>query len=183
MKRTLVFALLACAGIACTQPSDPLEYVDPFIGTGFHGHTFPGAATPFGMVQLSPSNDFSSWKRCAGYHYDDDVIKGFAHTHISGAGRLGCLRRLPLRRPDHRRILAYPPERYGMRRPGRHPLPPHHPRGGGARRRLPGAALHLLARQGDGLVRLLLGRTARRGADGRADCRTPMRSTATARGA
>lgn len=54
MKRTLAFALLACAGIACTQPSDPLEYVDPFIGTGFHGHTFPGAATPFGMVQLSP---------------------------------------------------------------------------------------------------------------------------------
>ena len=89
MKRTLVFALLACAGIACTQPSDPLEYVDPFIGTGFHGHTFPGAATPFGMVQLSPSNDFSSWKRCAGYHYDDDVIKGFAHTHISGAGLSG----------------------------------------------------------------------------------------------
>ena len=86
MKRTLVFALLACAGIACTQPSDPLEYVDPFIGTGFHGHTFPGAATPFGMVQLSPDTRSGDWDACAGYHYDDRTIDGFSHTHLSGTG-------------------------------------------------------------------------------------------------
>lgn len=86
MKRTLVFALLACAGIACTQSSDPLEYVDPFIGTGFHGHTFPGAATPFGMVQLSPDTRSGDWDACAGYHYDDRTIDGFSHTHLSGTG-------------------------------------------------------------------------------------------------
>lgn len=86
MKRTLAFALLACAGIACTQPSDPLEYVDPFIGTGFHGHTFPGAATPFGMVQLSPDTRSGDWDACAGYHYDDRTIDGFSHTHLSGTG-------------------------------------------------------------------------------------------------
>ncbi len=86
MKRTLVFALLAYAGIACTQPSDPLEYVDPFIGTGFHGHTFPGAATPFGMVQLSPDTRSGDWDACAGYHYDDRTIDGFSHTHLSGTG-------------------------------------------------------------------------------------------------
>ena len=53
MIRNLTCMLLACAGTACTQPSDPIGYVDPFIGTGFHGHTYPGAATPFGMVFLS----------------------------------------------------------------------------------------------------------------------------------
>ena len=54
MMRTLILAFAALAGAACARSSDPLEYVDPFIGTGFHGHTYPGAATPFGMVQLSP---------------------------------------------------------------------------------------------------------------------------------
>ena len=51
MMRTLTLALAACACAACMQPSDPIDYVDPFIGTGFHGHTYPGATTPFGMVQ------------------------------------------------------------------------------------------------------------------------------------
>ena len=65
------------------------DYVDPMIGTGAHGHTFPGATTPFGMVQLSPSNDFKAWDWCSGYHYSDSIIKGFAHNHISGAGLSG----------------------------------------------------------------------------------------------
>ncbi len=59
------------------------------IGTSAHGHTFPGATTPFGMVQLSPSNDFKAWDWCSGYHYSDSIIKGFAHNHISGAGLSG----------------------------------------------------------------------------------------------
>ncbi|MBN2279093.1 MAG: GH92 family glycosyl hydrolase [Candidatus Marinimicrobia bacterium] len=67
----------------------PLETVDPFIGTDGHGHTFPGATLPFGMVQLSPSNDFKGWDWCSGYHYSDSVLKGFAHTHISGPGLAG----------------------------------------------------------------------------------------------
>ena len=86
MIRNLTCMLLACAGTACTQPSDPIGYVDPFIGTGFHGHTYPGAATPFGMVQLSPDTRAGDWDACAGYHYDDTTIDGFSHTHLSGTG-------------------------------------------------------------------------------------------------
>ena len=59
------------------------------IGTDGHAHTFPGATTPFGMVQLSPSNDFKGWDWCSGYHYSDSILKGFAHNHISGPGLAG----------------------------------------------------------------------------------------------
>jgi predicted alpha-1,2-mannosidase len=69
--------------------SDPLAYVDPMIGTGGHGHTFPGATVPFGMVQLSPSNDYKGWDWSSGYHITDSIIKGFAHNHISGPGLAG----------------------------------------------------------------------------------------------
>ncbi|HEV2826589.1 MAG TPA: GH92 family glycosyl hydrolase [Pyrinomonadaceae bacterium] len=62
------------------------RYVDPFIGTGGHGHTFPGATMPFGMVQLSPDTRLSGWDGCSGYHYSDNVIYGFSHTHLSGTG-------------------------------------------------------------------------------------------------
>ncbi|MBD0402292.1 GH92 family glycosyl hydrolase [Flammeovirga sp. EKP202] len=64
----------------------PINYVDPFIGTGGIVHTFPGATTPFSMIQLSPDTDTKGWDHCAGYHYDDDNIKGFSHTHLSGTG-------------------------------------------------------------------------------------------------
>ncbi len=62
------------------------SYVDPFIGTGFHGHTYPGAAYPFGQVQLSPDNGTGGWDWCSGYHYSDSVIAGFSHLHLSGTG-------------------------------------------------------------------------------------------------
>jgi predicted alpha-1,2-mannosidase len=63
------------------------QYVDPFIGTGGHGHTFPGATAPFGMVQLSPDTRIDgSWDGCSGYHYSDSIIYGFSHTHLSGTG-------------------------------------------------------------------------------------------------
>jgi predicted alpha-1,2-mannosidase len=63
------------------------KYVDPFIGTGGHGHTFPGACVPFGMMQLSPDTRIDgSWDGCGGYHYSDKVIYGFSHTHLSGTG-------------------------------------------------------------------------------------------------
>jgi predicted alpha-1,2-mannosidase len=62
------------------------QYVDPFIGTGGHGHTFPGATMPFGMVQLSPDTRLTGWDGCSGYHYSDAVIFGFSHTHLSGTG-------------------------------------------------------------------------------------------------
>src|SRR5919107_142866 len=65
---------------------DLTRYVDPFVGTGGHGHTFPGATLPFGMVQLSPDTRLAGWDGCSGYHYSDNVIYGFSHTHLSGTG-------------------------------------------------------------------------------------------------
>jgi predicted alpha-1,2-mannosidase len=62
------------------------KFVDPFIGTGGHGHVYPGATVPFGMVQLSPDNGTEGWDWTSGYHYSDTVIKGFSHTHLSGTG-------------------------------------------------------------------------------------------------
>ena len=62
------------------------DRVNPFVGTDFHGHTFPGAAYPFGMIQLSPDTRGDDWDGCSGYHYSDKTIKGFSHTHLSGTG-------------------------------------------------------------------------------------------------
>ena len=64
----------------------PVEYVNPFIGTGGHGHTFPGATVPFGMVQLSPDTRTEGWDAASGYHYSDSTILGFSHTHLNGTG-------------------------------------------------------------------------------------------------
>lgn len=87
MTKKLTFALLALGLLACApRPAGPVDYVDPFIGTGYHGHTYPGATTPFGMVQLSPDTRAGDWDACAGYHYDDTTIDGFSHTHLSGTG-------------------------------------------------------------------------------------------------
>lgn len=63
-----------------------VQYVDPFIGTGGHGHTYPGATLPHGMVQLSPDTRLEGWDGCGGYHYSDNYIYGFTHTHLSGTG-------------------------------------------------------------------------------------------------
>ena len=68
------------------QIMDLTQFVDPLIGTGGHGHTFPGASLPFGMVQLSPDNGRSGWDWCSGYNYSSDSICGFSHTHLSGTG-------------------------------------------------------------------------------------------------
>ncbi len=70
------------------QPADYTRYVDPFIGTGGSGHTYPGATVPFGMVQVSPDNGDlkEGWEYCSGYSYNDSVATGFSHTHLSGTG-------------------------------------------------------------------------------------------------
>jgi predicted alpha-1,2-mannosidase len=65
---------------------DPTDYVDPFIGTDGHGHTHPAATLPFGMVQLGPDTRLEGWDGCSGYHYSDNVVYGFSHTHLSGTG-------------------------------------------------------------------------------------------------
>lgn len=72
--------------VPVTAQSQVLNYVDPFIGTGGHGHTFPGALVPFGMVQISPDNPSKGWDWTSGYHYSDNVLVGFSHTHLSGTG-------------------------------------------------------------------------------------------------
>jgi predicted alpha-1,2-mannosidase len=81
-----ISALLILNSCGEKQPETPFEYVDTFIGTGGHGHTFPGATLPFGMVQLSPDTRKDSWDGCSGYHYSDSIIYGFSHTHLSGTG-------------------------------------------------------------------------------------------------
>ena len=91
MKNKLCMLLLA-SGIglfSCAEKDLPKEYTDSvnvFIGTGGHGHTFPGATLPHGMVQLSPDTRLFGWDACSGYYYDDTSIMGFSHTHLSGTG-------------------------------------------------------------------------------------------------
>jgi predicted alpha-1,2-mannosidase len=88
MKRIFFLLLLLMLRALQTTLSaqTPADFVNPFIGTGGHGHTFPGAVLPFGMVQLSPDTRLSGWDGCSGYHYTDSVIYGFSHTHLSGTG-------------------------------------------------------------------------------------------------
>lgn len=86
--RLLAFVSIIISGVYCQgqQPVNLVEFVNPFIGTGGHGHTYPGVSVPFGMVQLSPDTRLEGWDGCSGYHYSDSVIYGFSHTHLSGTG-------------------------------------------------------------------------------------------------
>ncbi|HKK69110.1 MAG TPA: hypothetical protein VJ946_12895, partial [Bacteroidales bacterium] len=88
---TLVFIGLLLAAIFFIPKHrkdirDLSAHVNPFIGTGGHGHTYPGASLPFGMVQISPDTRLTGWDGCSGYHYTDTIIHGFSHTHLSGTG-------------------------------------------------------------------------------------------------
>ena len=87
---------LALAAVTCQPPDSPSRggsfedlkplapYVDPFIGTGGHGHVYPGATVPWGMVQLSPDQGKHGWDWIAGYNWEDSLLVGFSHTHLSG---------------------------------------------------------------------------------------------------
>ena len=92
MKKLFLPFIAMLALAACTQQpkadyvTDPASYIDPFIGTGGHGHTFPGATVPFGMVQFSPDTRMNDWDGCSGYHTSDNTILGFSTTHLSGTG-------------------------------------------------------------------------------------------------
>ena len=125
--RFLAFPLLLLAGIVLTgcdkfgDTSDertPYECVDPMVGTGFHGHTFPGATTPYGAVQLSPDTRSGDWDAAAGYHFSDSALYGFSHTHLSGTGctDLGDVLLRPTRE-DLDQLLA-PSEEDRRRSPG-----------------------------------------------------------------
>ncbi|MBJ6367409.1 GH92 family glycosyl hydrolase [Snuella sedimenti] len=94
MKNIYLFFLLAVFTLGCSKDGEKEKlkktrltaHVDPFIGTGGHGHTYPGATVPFGMLQVSPVNGISSWDWCSGYHYSDSIAVGFSHLSLSGTG-------------------------------------------------------------------------------------------------
>lgn len=89
MKHTVITLLsISVLMFSCQKqaPVEPAALVDPFIGTGGHGHTFPGATVPFGMMQFSPDTRMNDWDGCSGYHTSDDSILGFSTTHLSGTG-------------------------------------------------------------------------------------------------
>lgn len=89
MKNSLFLFFLIVLFCSCTRKEkEPkiTEYVNPFIGTAAHGHCFPGAAVPFGGIQLSPDNPRDGWDWCSGYHYSDSIISSFSHLHLSGTG-------------------------------------------------------------------------------------------------
>ena len=106
MRILLALAFAAAPLAAQSVPPKPYDTVDPMIGTGGEGHTFPGATAPFGMVQLSPDTDTSCvirtcYGHAAGYRYEDPTIQGFSHTHFSGAGHsdLGDVLVMPVSGP------------------------------------------------------------------------------------
>ncbi|WP_256010632.1 GH92 family glycosyl hydrolase [Desertivirga xinjiangensis] len=85
--KTIAIVLYSILLFQITKAQKRIQHVNPFIGTGGHGHTFPGATRPFGMVQLSPDTFNEGWDWCSGYHDSDRSIMGFSHTHLSGTGR------------------------------------------------------------------------------------------------
>ena len=108
-KKTNIYiiCLLLCTicAISCKKRdaniNNDISYsksVNPFIGTGGHGHTYPGATVPFGMLQVSPDNGISDWDWCSGYHYSDSITIGFSHLHLSGTGigDLADIRLMPI---------------------------------------------------------------------------------------
>jgi predicted alpha-1,2-mannosidase len=108
--------LLLLPGCIGNMAVDPIDYVDPFIGTGGHGHTYPGATSPYGAVQLSPDTRRDNWDACAGYHYSDSTIIGFSHTHLSGTGAidLGDILFHPTSRAMDNGAEHYTPELIGF---------------------------------------------------------------------
>lgn len=101
MKNKLLIVLATLILFSCSEKKkyeSPVDYINPLIGTGGHGHTYPGATVPFGMVQLSPDTRKDSWDGCSGYHYSDRVVFGFSHTHLSGTGvgDYGDIRFMPM---------------------------------------------------------------------------------------
>src|SRR5690606_11267768 len=84
--RTLSISLIVFGFSHFSSAQQLTSYVNTFTGTAGHGHTFPGATLPFGMVQLSPDTGVEGWDWCSGYHSSDSSIMGFSHLHLSGTG-------------------------------------------------------------------------------------------------
>ena len=112
MKHKLLGLMLPLAGIvglqAATQPAKQAytQYVNPFVGTGGHGHVFLGANVPFGHIQAGPTQKKQGWDWCSGYHYSDSIIIGFGQMHLSGTGigDLGDIALLPVMQNNEREV-------------------------------------------------------------------------------
>jgi predicted alpha-1,2-mannosidase len=102
MKLLVTYIFVIFNFFSFSQTDDYTKFVNPFIGTGGHGHTYPGATIPFGFMQLSPDTRLDGWDGCGGYHYSDSVIFGFSHTHLSGTGvsDLGDVLVMPFNGPN-----------------------------------------------------------------------------------
>ena len=85
MKHRLALCALSLL-LLCACNRELTDYVNPFVGTDLHGHTYPGAVVPFGMIQPGPDTRLEGWDGCSCYHYSDDTLYGFSHTHLSGTG-------------------------------------------------------------------------------------------------
>lgn len=86
MKRYFVVLFVFCAIVLSSCQHSLTHYVNPMVGTDGYGHTYPGAIVPFGMIQPGPDTRLNGWDGCSGYHYSDDTLYGFSHTHLSGTG-------------------------------------------------------------------------------------------------
>ena len=86
MKSFRFFSFFMLLAVVSTAQKNYTSLVNPFIGTGGHGHTYPGTSMPFGMIQISPDTRLEGWDGCSGYHYSDSLIYGFSQTHLSGTG-------------------------------------------------------------------------------------------------
>ncbi len=86
MRKKILVLILSISLSYFLFTEDLYKFVNPFIGTGGHGHTYPGVSLPFGMIQVSPDTRLGTWDGCSGYHYSDNSIIGFTHTHLSGTG-------------------------------------------------------------------------------------------------
>ena len=84
--RILAYLTLAILITGCSSTNQESDYVNTFIGTGGHGHTFLGVSTPFGGIQVGPNNFNKGWDWCSGYHFSDSILVGFSHLHLNGTG-------------------------------------------------------------------------------------------------
>ena len=89
IERLLIILIAGLITSGCDSEKQAVDYVDPFIGTDFFAHTYPGPGLPFGMVHLSPDSYTEGWTYASGYQYADNSIMGFSHTHYSGVGMTG----------------------------------------------------------------------------------------------
>lgn len=106
MKKIFLTAAVALATIFSVSAQDYTQYVNPFIGTGGHGHVFLGANVPFGNIQAGPTQKKQGWDWCSGYHYSDSTVIGFGQMHLSGTGigDLGDVSLLPMTNPSQREV-------------------------------------------------------------------------------